>query len=167
MSLRGRVGAGDVAIAAGFVAAVEFEIWNEGLEPRWLASIAFAVMGAALVLRRAAPHAALVIGFTSQLVAALGGVSLQTAVTPLIFFVLVLYAVGVREERRRAIAGLVAALALMAVTLAVAHGNGEFEATDIPFVILVMCMPWFVARRTAARGQRRARVRAAAAPRGA
>ncbi len=144
MTLRPRVSIGDVAIAAAFVAAVEFEVWREGLTPQWLAAAGFGVMGASLVLWRAAPLATLVIGLSAQLVAVIGGVSIQTAITPLLFFVLAFYSVGVREERRPAIAGLVIGIVLCAVTLGIAHANEEFTLSDIPFVLLVICTPWIV-----------------------
>src|SRR5262245_66579262 len=99
MNLRGRVNATDVAIGAAFIAASELEVWREDITPRWLAVAGFFVLGLSVVIRRAAPMAALVIGLGSQLIAVLGGVSLQTAVAPLLFFVLVLYSVGLREER--------------------------------------------------------------------
>jgi signal transduction histidine kinase len=139
-----RVGLLDVAIAVAFVVAIETEVWTEGLEPQILATCAFAVLGAAVALWRAAPLVALVVGLTAQLVAVTGGVTLQTPVTPLVFYVLVLYSVGLRETRQRAVAGLGIAIALTATTLAIAHGNGEWEVSDIPFVALVVCTPWFV-----------------------
>ncbi len=142
--MRDRISVGDLAIAAAFVAAVEFEVWREEIAPQWLAGAAFGVMGASLVAWRAAPLGTLVVGLTAQLVAVVGGVSIQTAITPLLFFVLAFYSVGVREERRRAIAGLVVGIALCAVTLGIAHVNDEFTLSDIPFVLLVICTPWFV-----------------------
>ncbi len=144
MSLRSRVTTLDIAMAAAFVAVIELEIWHEGLTPTWLAALGFGVMGASLVLWRAAPIAALTIGLGAQLVAVIGGVTIQTAITPLLFFVFVFYSVGVREPRRRAIAGLAIGLTLCAVTLVLAHANEDFTLSDIPFVLLVICTPWLV-----------------------
>ena len=49
-----------------------------------------------------------------------------------------------REERKRAITGLVVGIGLCAVTLGIAHLNDEFTLSDIPFVLLVICTPWVV-----------------------
>jgi signal transduction histidine kinase len=134
----------DLLIAAAFVASVEIEVWREDLTPTWLAAIAFGVMGTSLAWWRAAPVPTLVVGLSAQLVAAAGGVTMQSAVTPLLFFVLTFYSVGLREARGRAIAGLVAGMTLVAVTLGVAYANDDFVLSDIPFVLLVVSTPWFV-----------------------
>jgi signal transduction histidine kinase len=142
MSLRGRVSATDVAIGAALIATSELEVWRENITPTSLAVASFAVLGASVVIRRASPMAALVIGLGSQLVAVSGGVSLETAVTPLLFFALVLYSVGLREERP--VLGLGVGAVLTAAVLFVANQNGEFVASDVPFVTIVVCTPWFV-----------------------
>jgi signal transduction histidine kinase len=142
MSLRGRVTVTDVAIGAAFIAASELEVWREDITPTALAAGAFALVGVAVVIRRAAPMLALVVGLGAFLAAVSGGVSLETPITPLLFFVLVLYSVGLREER--AVLGLGVAGLLMSAVLVVSHENGDFDTTDIPFVLLVLCTPWFV-----------------------
>jgi hypothetical protein len=97
-----------------------------------------------LLLRRVAPLAVLVAGLVTQLIAVAAGLSSHTPVTPLLFFVLVLYSVGLLEERARAAGGLALALGLVLATLFVARHNGEtFDGTDIPFVALVCSTPWF------------------------
>jgi signal transduction histidine kinase len=142
MSLRGRVSATDVAVGVAFTAVSLLEVWREGISPALLAAAMFGVLGASLTIRRVAPLGALVMGLGAQLVAVLGGVSLEMAVTPLLFFALVLYSVGLREERP--VLGLGIGVVMMAAVLVVANRNGEFDASDIPFVTLVVCTPWFV-----------------------
>ncbi|HEY7178711.1 MAG TPA: histidine kinase [Gaiella sp.] len=142
MSLHGRVTATDVAIGAAFVVAAELEVWWKDLTPTWLAASAFVVLGVAVALRRAGPLLGLVVGLGALLAAVSGGVSLESPLTPLFFFVLVLYNVGLREER--AMLGLGVAGVLMSAVLIVAHQDGQFPVSDIPFVTVVVCTPWFV-----------------------
>ena len=87
MSVRGRISRPDLAIGVAMVVASWFEVWREEITPAWLAVAGFLVLGASVTIRRAWPLAALVFGLGSQLVAVSFGVSLETAVTPLLFFV--------------------------------------------------------------------------------
>jgi hypothetical protein len=90
MSLRGRVTAADVAIGAAFTLVAELEVWRKDITPTALALGAFLALGGSLTIRRAAPLAALVVGLGAMLVAVSGGVSLESPVSPLLFFVFVL-----------------------------------------------------------------------------
>jgi signal transduction histidine kinase len=144
---RARISPLDIGLAAAVVAAMEVEVFAEGLTPRGPAVAAFAVMGGVLVLRRAAPAATLAIGFAAYLGGTAAGVPLHTPVTPIFFIVLVMYAVGMREPLPRAIAALVCALAVIAAAMVVARGHGEpYDGTDIPWVALLCATPWFVGR---------------------
>jgi signal transduction histidine kinase len=144
---RERISRLDVGIAVAVVAAMELEVVAEGLAPRGAAAAAFAVMGGVLAVRRAAPIAALAIGFGAYLAGTAAGVPLHTPVTPIFFIVLVMYAVGLREPLPRAAAALVTALAVIAAAMVVAKGNGEpYDGTDIPWVTLLAATPWFVGR---------------------
>jgi signal transduction histidine kinase len=146
-NLRGRVSRGDVVIALIVTLAMQVEAQAEHLTPRGVAIAAFAALGALLLLRRSAPLAVLAAGLAAQLLAVAAGLSSHTPATPLVFFVLVLYSVGLLEERERAVAGLALALGLVMATLLVAKHNGEaFDGTDIPFVALVCSTPWFAGR---------------------
>ncbi len=142
MSVRGRISRPDLAIGVAMVVASWFEVWREEITPAWLAVAGFLVLGASVTIRRAWPLAALVFGLGSQLVAVSFGVSLETAVTPLLFFVLVLYSVGLREERP--VLGLGIGAVMTAAVLFVSHETGDFALSDIPFVTLIVCTPWFV-----------------------
>lgn len=146
-SLLRRLSVLDVVIATAVTVALEVEVGTEHLTPQAVAIGGFAVAGAALLLRRIAPLLALLMGQAAFLVATVSGVPMHKPVTPLFFYVLVLYSIGLRERRLRATAGLVAALVVVAVTMLVARYNGEgFDLTDAPFVGLVVAAPWFVGR---------------------
>jgi signal transduction histidine kinase len=137
----------DVAIAAVVTAAMEIEVLAEGLEPRGAAVAMFAVQGGVLVLRRTAPIATLLIGMAAAVAGTAAGVPLHTPVTPVLFIILVMYAVGLREPLPRAVSALVLALALLAVAMVIARQNGEaYDGTDIPWVTLLASAPWFVGR---------------------
>jgi signal transduction histidine kinase len=146
-SLLGRVRPLDIAIAVALVAALELEALTEDLGRTSVAVTAFAVLGVAVAFRRAAPLGALVVGLAALLAAVGAGMSMKTPVSPLLFYVLVLYAVALREEWRRAVAGLVVALGATFASLVVAHLHGEaFDWTDVPFVTLISATPWVVGR---------------------
>jgi signal transduction histidine kinase len=145
--LRGRITRGDVVVAAIVALALQVEAQTEQLTPRGVAIAAFAILGGLLLLRRLEPLAVLVAGLMTQLIAVAAGLSSHAPVTPLVFFVLVLYSVGLLEPRARALCGLAVALGLVMVTLFVGSHNGEaFDGTDIPFVALVCSTPWFAGR---------------------
>src|SRR5712691_6262449 len=101
--LHGRVTRVDGVIAIAITAALELDAWAEGLTPRAVAALAFAVLGALLLVRRVAPLPVLVVGLVTLLVAVAAGMSMAKPVTPLLFYLLVLYAVGLGETLIRAI----------------------------------------------------------------
>jgi signal transduction histidine kinase len=147
MSLRRPIGALDVAIAVVVTVAMEIEVWTDGLHPAGAAAAAFAVLGGSLVLWRAAPLLSLVIGLSAILAAVAAGVSMRTPVSPLLFYVLVLYSVGLREELGPAVAGLALAIAMTLASNALATRNGEaFPWGDIPWITFIAVTPWIVGR---------------------
>src|SRR4051794_21995936 len=115
--LRGRIAPADVAIAAVVTAALELDAWGQHLTPHTASAPAFAILGVSLLFRRIAPLPVLVVGLTALLVGVVAGVSMEKPVTPLLFYVLVLYGVGLREDLPRALAGLVVALTLTYATI--------------------------------------------------
>src|SRR6266568_6585835 len=144
---RGRVSRIDVAIAIAVTAALELDAWAEDLTPRAVAASAFAVLGSLLVWRRAAPLPVLVVGLTTLVVAVAAGMAIAKPVTPLLFYVLILYAVGLGEELTRAVAGLVVAIALTYTTIVLDRHNGNsFNWTDFVFTGLITTAPWIVGR---------------------
>jgi signal transduction histidine kinase len=151
-ALRGRIAPADIAIAAAVTAALELDAWGQHITPHTASAPAFAVVGASLLFRRIAPLPVLVVGLTALLVGVVAGVSMEKPVTPLLFYALVLYAVGLREELTRALAGLVVALALTYATIVVGGESGSsYNWTDFVFVGLVSSAPWFVGRAMRAR----------------
>jgi signal transduction histidine kinase len=146
-SLRAGIAPLDVAVAAVVTAAMEIEVLAEGLEPRGAAVAMFAVQGGVLLWRRTAPIAALLIGLLAAVAGTAAGVPLHTPVTPVLFIILVMYAVGLREPLQRAVPALVLGLALLAAAMLIGRHNGEpYDGTDIPWVTLLASAPWFVGR---------------------
>src|SRR5215471_10369883 len=147
MRVGGRLRTLDVAIALAVGTAMELEAWRENITPRLVSSVCFAVLGAVLLFRRVAPVPALAVGLASILVAVAAGMSMAKPVTPLLFYVLMLYAVGLYEERRAAVGGLAAAIGLSYVTIVLDGRNGNsYGWGDFAFVALIMSAPWFVGR---------------------
>jgi signal transduction histidine kinase len=144
---RAGIGRVDVAIAAAVMAAMEIEVFTEDLDPKGAAVAMFAVQGVALVFRRTAPIPALLAGLLAGVAGTAAGVSLHTPVTPVLFIILLMYAVGLREPLPRAVAALVLGLALLATAMVIARHNGEpYDGTDIPWITLLASAPWFVGR---------------------
>lgn len=142
-----RIKPADRAVALVMAVALAAEAVAEGLEPVSVAVPAFAGMGLLLALRRVAPLACLLGGAALQLVWVVAGVSLHRPVLPLVFLVLALWAVGLHEESGRAVAGLAGTLGLVALAVVVARASGEtFDATDLPYVGLLVIAPWIAAR---------------------
>jgi signal transduction histidine kinase len=144
---RAGIGWVDIAIAAVVMAAMEIEVFTEDLDPKGAAVAMFAVQGGALVFRRTAPIPALLIGLLAGVAGTAAGVPLHTPVTPVLFVILLMYAVGLREPLPRAVAALVLGLALLATAMVIARHNGEaYDGTDIPWITLLASAPWFVGR---------------------
>jgi signal transduction histidine kinase len=142
-----RVKRADRVVALVLAVALAAEAVAEGLEPIAVAVPAFAGMGLLLALRRIAPLACLLGGAALQLGWVMAGVPLHRSVLPLVFLVLALWAVGLHEESRRAVAGLLGTLGLVALAVLAARANGEsFDATDLPYVGLLVIAPWIAAR---------------------
>ena len=129
------------------MAAMEIEVFTEDLDPKGAAVAMFAVQGGALVFRRTAPIPALLVGLLAGVAGTAAGVPLHTPVTPVLFVILLMYAVGLREPLPRAVAALVLGLALLATAMVIARHNGEpYDGTDIPWITLLASAPWFVGR---------------------
>ena len=141
------IGRSDVVVAGLAVLALELEVVGEDLRPLVAATAAFAVIGATIALRRAAPRAGLLLGSAALLAAAGFGVPLHSAVLPIGFVLVMQYAVAVRRQLRPAIAALVGGIVLTGGSLGLAGArHGGFDWTDLPFVALINAAPWAIGR---------------------
>ncbi|MGN6379775.1 MAG: sensor histidine kinase [Gaiellales bacterium] len=151
---RDRVTRADVALAAVVCVGMQVEVVAEDLSPQWVAASVLALQAALIAFRRAAPVLVLLVGLVGGLVMTIAGVSLHTPVSPIVFIVLAMYAVGLYEPLPRGIAGAAGGIALLVAAMTVARSHGEpYDLTDFPFIALLVATPWFVGRAMRARVQ--------------
>jgi signal transduction histidine kinase len=133
----------DVLVAAVLTTWMVAEVWVEGLHPAVPAAALMVVGGASLAWRRVYPIlVGLTIGAVGVVQAALG-MSLHTAVAPVIGILLASWSIGAYEERRRAVLGL--ALLVCSVWLSVGidvlRGTDHYTGTDIPWIGMLILLP--------------------------
>ncbi|MFL5963224.1 MAG: sensor histidine kinase [Gaiellaceae bacterium] len=133
----------DVVLAVSLTAAMVFEVFAEHLHPAAASAGLMIVGGGALAWRRTYPIlvGAIVAGM-GVLQAALG-MSLHTAVAPVIGLLVASWSIGAYEERLRAVLGL--ALLVCAVWLSmgidVLRGTDHYTPTDVPWIGMLLLLP--------------------------
>ena len=133
----------DVAIAVALTVWMELEIWAEHLHPTAVAAPLMLVAGAALAWRRMYPiPVALVLVFAS-IVQAAAGMTLHSAVAPVVALLLASWSIGAYEERRRAVLGLTLLVCGMWIGMAVSMATGadHYEGTDFPWIGALLIAP--------------------------
>ncbi len=133
----------DVAIAVALTVWMELEIWAEHLHPTAVAAPLMLVAGAALAWRRMYPiPVGLVLVFAS-IVQAAAGMTLHSAVAPVVALLLVSWSIGAYEERRRAVLGLTLLVCGMWIGMAVSMATGadHYEGTDFPWIGALLIAP--------------------------
>jgi signal transduction histidine kinase len=142
-----RTWVGDLVVALLVGGLMLFEVFDEHLTPYAASVPAFTLYAAAYVWRRQAALVVLLIGGIGMVVTTVAGVSLHKPFSPMILMFLVLYSVGLYEERRGALIGLFAMLALTFAAIAIAQHNGEsYGGTDYGFIAVLIAAPWLVGR---------------------
>jgi len=133
----------DVALAAVLTVLMVFEVWVEHLHPEAPSGALMVAAGAALAWRRSYPiFVALVIVSTAVTQAALG-MSLHTAVSPVVAVLIVSWAIGAYEERRRATLGLTLLVCgvWLSIGVDVLRGTDHYQGTDIPWLGTLILLP--------------------------
>lgn len=133
----------DVVLAASLTAAMVFEVVAEHLHPLAVSAALMIVGGGALAWRRAYPIlVGAIVGGMGVLQAAFG-MSLHTAVAPVIALLVASWSIGAYEERIRAVLGL--ALLVCAVWLSmgidVLRGTDHYTPTDVPWIGMLLLLP--------------------------
>jgi signal transduction histidine kinase len=135
----GRLRRNDVVLAAAVVIAAEVEIAVVDIRPAAAAVPMAVVAGAALALRRRHPVAVAAACVGALVVDTFAGVPQDKPTIPLVWLLLAMYSVALYPKLRPALAGLAAALALFALTLA-------RDTSDLVFGIVIIVAPWLVGR---------------------
>ncbi|MFL5954979.1 MAG: sensor histidine kinase [Gaiellaceae bacterium] len=133
----------DLSLAVILAAAMVFEVWAENLQPRWISAPLVLVAGLSLAWRRVLPIAVTVLVGVVQAVEAGAGMSLHTAVAPVVALLILSWSIGAYEDRVRAVLGL--ALLVGGVWLAmgidVLKGTDHYVVTDVPWVGMLILLP--------------------------
>jgi signal transduction histidine kinase len=149
----------DVAIAIVACVAAELELaLGSNIEgPAWVNVLAAAGATLPIAVRRRWPlAAALTVGAVVVAQEALKGDLTENSLTLLITFPLVVYALAAWADRRQAVAGLLAVLALIWTDVAVSDHAGT---SDFLFTAMLVFGPWLVGRIVAARVELAAELR--------
>ena len=133
----------DGVLAASLTAAMVFEVVAEHLHPLALSAALMVVGGGALAWRRTYPIlVGAIVGGMGVLQAGFG-MSLHTAVAPVIALLIASWSIGAYEERIRAVLGL--ALLVCAVWLSmgidVLRGTDHYTPTDVPWIGMLLLLP--------------------------
>jgi signal transduction histidine kinase len=133
----------DVLIAASLTAAMLFEVWVEHLQPAYVVTPLMAVAGTALAWRRLYPLAVTAVFVLVGFAQAAAGMSMHTAVAPIVAGLVLSWAIGAYEERRRAVLGLILLLCgiWLAIGIDVLRGTDDYQSTDIPWIGMLVLVP--------------------------
>lgn len=130
-------------LAAAITAIMVFEVWAEHLHPEWLSAALMVVGGGSLAWRRAYP---IFVGATIAAVSvaqAAAGMSLHSAVAPVVAMLIASWSIGAYESRGRAILGLTLLVSgvWLSMGIDVLRGTDHYEATDVPWIGTLVLLP--------------------------
>jgi len=133
----------DVAIACALTAWMLVEVWAEDLQPVAVVAPLMVISGLALAWRRSYPIPVALVLVTTMIFQAAAGMTLHSAVAPVVATFFVSWSIGAYEERRRAVLGLT--LLVCGVWLAMAVdtmlGTDHYDGTDIPWIGALVLAP--------------------------
>lgn len=155
----------NVLLAAVLGSAMVAEVFLEHLHPELPSAALMAVGGASLAWRRVVPLVVVLVLGTVAVAQASFGMSLHTAVTPIIAVLIVSWTVGANLERRQAILGLTLLVCSvwLSVGVDVLQHTDHYQGTDIPWIGTIVLLPGVLgmAFGSRARSLREAEARAA------
>lgn len=130
-------------IAASLTAAMVFEVWAEHLRPVYVVTPLMVVAGAALAWRRLYPLAVTAVLVLVAVTQSAAGMSMHTAVAPVVASLVLSWAIGAYEERRRAVLGLTLLVCgvWLSIGIDVLRGTDDYQSTDIPWIGMLLLVP--------------------------
>jgi signal transduction histidine kinase len=133
----------DVLIAVSLTAAMLFEVWAEHLRPAPFVAPLMVAAGAALAWRRFYPLAVTAVVVLVAVAQAAAGMSMHTAVAPVVASLVLSWAIGAYEERRRAVLGLTLLVCgiWLSIGIDVLRGTDHYQSTDIPWIGMIVLVP--------------------------
>jgi signal transduction histidine kinase len=133
----------DALLAATITAWSLVEVVAEGLHQPWLAAGLLTVAGGSLYWRRSYP---ILVGLTviaSGIAQAAAGISLHTAVAPVVGIFVASWSIGAYESRPRAVLGLTLLVCgtWVAMGVDVLRGTDHYQGTDVPWIGALIATP--------------------------
>ena len=141
MSARGRAFDAAIALAIGVWSVTE--VFVENLQPVWITAPLMALGCSALYWRRRYPILVGIAVVSMAILQAAIGMSLHTAVGPVVGIFFVSWAIGAYEPRRRAVLGLVVLVCGMWVAMGIdlLRHTDHYAGTDFPWVGALVATP--------------------------
>jgi signal transduction histidine kinase len=133
-------------IAVAITAWMLVEVWAEHLHPTWVAVPLFLVSGASLLWRSGRPILVGLVLVAASIVQAASGMSMHTAVSPVVAILLVSWSIGTQEAQRRAVLGLTILVCGVWVAMGIdtVRGTDHYEGTDVPWIGALLLAPGII-----------------------
>ena len=133
----------DVAIAGLLLLWMEAEVWAEHLHPAPVVAPLMVVAALALVWRRFYPIPVALLLVVVMIVQMLAGMTMHSAVSPVVAVFVASWSIGAYEDRRRAVIGLVLLVAGVMLSLGISELRGvdHYEGTDYPWIAALIAAP--------------------------
>jgi signal transduction histidine kinase len=133
----------DVWIACALTAWMVAEVFAERLQPRWAAVLLMIVAGGSLAWRRSQPILVGLVVVAASMAQAAAGMTMHSAVSPIVALLLVSWSIGAYEPRRRAVLGLIILLCGLWLSMAISmlRGTDHYMGTDFPWIGALLIAP--------------------------
>jgi signal transduction histidine kinase len=133
----------DLLLAAALTAWMLGEVWAEHLRPTAVAVPLILAAGASLAWRRSYPIPVGAILVGTAIVEAAAGMTLHTAVAPVVALLIASWSIGAYEDRIRAVLGLTLLVCGLWVAMAIdlLRGTDHYVGTDFPWIGMLLVLP--------------------------
>jgi signal transduction histidine kinase len=133
----------DILLAAAITAWMLGEVFAEHLGPEAATAPLMVVAGAALVWRRSYPLLVMLVVVGAMLTQTSLGMTMHSAVSPVVALFLVSWSIGAYEDRRRAALGLTILICTLWLSMAVdeLRGTDQYMDTDYPWIGALILAP--------------------------
>lgn len=133
----------DALLAAALTVAMVLEVALEHLHPEALSAALMVVGGVSVAWRRLYPIAVGAVVVATGIAQAAFGMSMHSAVSPVVAILVVSWSIGAYEDRRRAVLGIALVVCGMwlAIGVDVLRGTDHYQSTDVPWIGMLIALP--------------------------
>src|SRR5579862_5859625 len=133
----------DIALAAVLTAWMLAEVWAEDLRPAAVVAPLMVLAGVSVAWRRVYPILVMLVLVVIAIAQALAGMTMHSAVSPVVALLVVSWSIGAYEDRRRAILALTVLVCGLWIGMAVSmmRGSDHYEGTDFPWIGALLVAP--------------------------